>query len=70
MDVENGWTKSRAEEARSLQDQVTQWQDKYEALSKLYGELRTEHLDVLSKGQQLQLKADAQTTAGKSIHHS
>lgn len=42
-----------------LQDQVTLWRNKYEALAKLYSQLRTEHLDMLSKFKQMQLKANS-----------
>ena len=57
--------KSRAEvEIGSSNDQVTLWRSEYEALAKLYSELRTEHLDTLSTCKQLQLEANAQTTAG------
>jgi hypothetical protein len=38
--------------------------NEYDALAKQYSELRTEHLDMLSKNKELQLKANAQTTAG------
>ena len=44
---------------KQLQDQVTLWRNKYEALAKLYSQLRTEHLDMLSKSKQLQLKANS-----------
>ncbi|KEI40614.1 uncharacterized protein L969DRAFT_98428 [Mixia osmundae IAM 14324] len=44
---------------RSLQDQVTLWKNKYEALAKLYSQLRTEHLDMLSRYKQMQLKANS-----------
>ena len=44
---------------RQLQDQVTMWQKKYEALAKLYSQLRTEHLDMLAKFKQMQLKANS-----------
>jgi hypothetical protein len=71
MDAENSWTKSRAEaEAGSLQDQVTLWRNKYEALAKLYSEIRTEHFDLLSTSKQSELKASAQTAAGESVHGS
>jgi len=42
---------------RQLQDQVTLWRNKYEALAKLYSQLRTEHLDMLAKYKQMQIKA-------------
>jgi uncharacterized protein (UPF0335 family) len=44
---------------KQLQDQVTLWKNKYEALVKLYSQLRTEHLDMLSKFKQMQLKANS-----------
>lgn len=34
------------------------WKNKYEALAKLYSQLRQEHLDLLNKFKQLQLKAN------------
>ena len=40
---------SKDELIRQLQEQVTMWQKKYEALAKLYSQLRAEHLDMLSK---------------------
>lgn len=45
---------------KSLHDQVNLWKrkyDAYEALAKLYSQLRTEHLNLLQKFKQLQLKA-------------
>ncbi|KAH9944261.1 cytoskeleton assembly control protein [Epithele typhae] len=50
---------SKDELIRQLQEQVATWQRKYEALAKLYSQLRTEHLDMLSKFKQLQLKANS-----------
>ncbi|KZV74880.1 ANTH-domain-containing protein [Peniophora sp. CONT] len=44
---------------KQLQDQVQLWRNKYEALAKLYSQLRTEHLDMLSKFKQMQLKANS-----------
>ncbi|CAK5280605.1 unnamed protein product [Mycena citricolor] len=44
---------------KQLQDQVTLWRNKYEALAKLYSQLRTEHLDMLAKFKQFQLKANS-----------
>ncbi|GAA6005043.1 hypothetical protein JCM10207_008488 [Rhodosporidiobolus poonsookiae] len=43
----------------SLQDQVTLWRNKYEALAKLYSQLRNEHLEMLGKYKQMQLKANS-----------
>ncbi len=50
---------SKDELIRQLQDQVILWRNKYEALAKLYSQLRTEHLDMLSKFKNLQLKANS-----------
>ncbi|KAG5644617.1 hypothetical protein DXG03_008095 [Asterophora parasitica] len=50
---------SKDELIKQLQDQVILWRNKYEALAKLYSQLRTEHLDMLTKFKQLQLKANS-----------
>ena len=42
-----------------LQDQVTMWRTKYEALAKLYSQLRNEHLEMLAKYKSMQLKANS-----------
>lgn len=42
---------------QQLQEQVDTWRKKYEALAKLYSQLRNEHLDLLGKYKQVQLKA-------------
>ncbi|RPD55883.1 cytoskeleton assembly control protein [Lentinus tigrinus ALCF2SS1-7] len=55
----NSQMMSKDELIRQLQEQVTMWQKKYEALAKLYSQLRTEHLDMLSKFKQMQLKANS-----------
>jgi huntingtin-interacting protein 1-related protein len=44
---------------KQLQEQVALWRNKYEALAKLYSQLRTEHLDMLNKFKQMQLKANS-----------
>ena len=44
---------------QTLTDQVTLWRSKYEALAKLYSQLRTEHLDMLSKYKSMQLKGNS-----------
>jgi hypothetical protein len=44
---------------KQLQDQVTLWRNKYDTLAKLYSQLRTKHLDMLSKFKQMQLKANS-----------
>ena len=48
---------SRDEQIRALQEQVNTWRSKYEALAKLYSQLRHEHLDLLQKFKSVQLKA-------------
>lgn len=40
-----------------LQNQIEAWKAKYEALAKLYSQLRGEHLDLLNKSKGFQLKA-------------
>ena len=55
----NSQMMSKDELIRQLQEQVQMWQKKYEALAKLYSQLRTEHLDMLSKFKQMQLKANS-----------
>ncbi|ODM18404.1 hypothetical protein SI65_06275 [Aspergillus cristatus] len=48
---------SRDEQIRSLQEQVNTWRAKYEALAKLYSQLRQEHLDLLQTTKSLKIKA-------------
>ncbi|KZT02470.1 cytoskeleton assembly control protein [Laetiporus sulphureus 93-53] len=55
----NAQMQSKDELIKQLQDQVTLWRNKYEALAKLYSQLRTEHLDMLAKFKQMQLKANS-----------
>ncbi|KAI0735019.1 cytoskeleton assembly control protein [Earliella scabrosa] len=55
----NSQMMSKDELIRQLQEQVVMWQKKYEALAKLYSQLRTEHLDMLAKFKQMQLKANS-----------
>jgi conjugal transfer/entry exclusion protein len=42
-----------------LQNQIEVWKNKYDALAKLYSQLRGEHLDLLNKTQGFQLKASS-----------
>ncbi|KAI8583567.1 hypothetical protein K450DRAFT_221738 [Umbelopsis ramanniana AG] len=49
---------SKDELIKSLQDQISMWKNKYEALAKLYSQLRQEHLDLLGKYKTLQLQAN------------
>ena len=55
----NSQMASKDDLIKQLQDQVTLWRNKYEALAKLYSQLRTEHLDMLTKFKQMQLKANS-----------
>ncbi|KAI7524822.1 SLA2 Src like adaptor 2, partial [Hortaea werneckii] len=48
---------SRDDQVRALQEQVNTWRTKYEALAKLYSQLRHEHLELLQKFKGVQLKA-------------
>ena len=50
---------SKDEQIRSLQEQVNTWRTKYEALAKLYSQLRHEHLELLQKFKGVQLKASS-----------
>jgi hypothetical protein len=42
-----------------LQKQIDLWKNKYDALAKLYSQLRGEHLDLLNKTKGFQLKASS-----------
>ncbi|MCJ1473436.1 sla2 Src-like adaptor 2 [Lambiella insularis] len=48
---------SKDDQIHALQEQVSTWRSKYEALAKLYSQLRTEHLELLQKFKSVQLKA-------------
>lgn len=48
---------SKDDQIRALQEQVNTWRTKYEALAKLYSQLRLEHLELLQKFKTAQLKA-------------
>ncbi|OQE29690.1 hypothetical protein PENSTE_c002G06510 [Penicillium steckii] len=48
---------SKDEQIRALQEQVNTWRSKYEALAKLYSQLRQEHLDLLTTTKSLKIKA-------------
>lgn len=50
---------SKDEQIRALQEQVNTWRTKYEALAKLYTQLRHEHLELLQKFKGVQLKASS-----------
>lgn len=53
----NMQTQSKDDQIRALQEQVNTWRTKYEALAKLYSQLRQEHLDLLQTTKSLKLKA-------------
>ncbi|CAK7268212.1 sla2 Src-like adaptor 2 [Sporothrix epigloea] len=48
---------AKDDQISALQEQVNTWRTKYDALAKLYAQLRHEHLDLLQKFKQVQLKA-------------
>ncbi|TGO54655.1 hypothetical protein BOTNAR_0262g00110 [Botryotinia narcissicola] len=48
---------SKEDQVKALQEQVNTWRTKYEALAKLYSQLRHEHLDLLQRFKSVQLKA-------------
>jgi huntingtin-interacting protein 1-related protein len=48
---------SKDEQIRVLQEQLNTWRSKYEALAKLYSQLRHEHLELLQKFKGVQTKA-------------
>lgn len=49
--------RSKDDQIRTLHEQVDNWRTKYEALAKLYSQLRMEHLELLQKFKGVQLKA-------------
>jgi len=51
--------KSKDEMMKNLQDQLLMWKNKYEALAKLYSQLRQEHLELINKFKAAQLKANS-----------
>ncbi|KAJ7293130.1 ANTH domain-containing protein [Mycena rebaudengoi] len=55
----NSQLASKDDLIKQLQEQVNLWRNKYEALAKLYSQLRTEHLDMLAKFKAMQLKANS-----------
>ncbi|CAO3692072.1 unnamed protein product [Umbelopsis ramanniana] len=58
---------SKDELIKSLQDQISMWKNKYEALAKLYSQLRQEHLDLLGKYKTLQLQANNAKEANEKL---
>lgn len=50
---------SKNEQLQNLNEQVAYWKKKYESLAKLYTQLRTEHLNLLSKFKKIQQKASS-----------
>ena len=59
-------SQSKDEQIRALQEQINTWRSKYEALAKLYSQLRHEHLELLQKFKGVQLKA---ASAQEAIDH-
>ena len=53
----NMQNQSKDDQMSALQEQVNTWRSKYEALAKLYSQLRQEHLDLLQTTKSLKLKA-------------
>ncbi|KAI8064718.1 ANTH domain-containing protein [Gongronella butleri] len=58
---------SKDELIRSLQSEIQMWKNKYEALAKLYSQLRKEHIDLLNKYKQLQVKSNAAQEASEKL---
>ncbi|KAJ8651980.1 hypothetical protein O0I10_012411 [Lichtheimia ornata] len=58
---------SKDELIRSLQNEIQMWKNKYEALAKLYSQLRKEHIDLLNKYKQLQVKANSANEATEKL---
>ncbi|KAI9028872.1 ANTH domain-containing protein [Phycomyces nitens] len=58
---------SKDELIKSLQNEIQMWKNKYEALAKLYSQLRKEHIDLLNKYKQLQVKANAAQEATEKV---
>lgn len=52
-------SQSKDDMIRSLQEQLAAWKQKYEALAKLYTQLRQEHMELLAKYKTAQLKASS-----------
>lgn len=50
---------ARLSDLGHILDQINIWRSKYEALAKLYSQLRQEHLDLLGKFKTVQLKANS-----------
>lgn len=50
---------SKDELILQLQRQIEEWKTKYQALAKLYSQLRSEHLDLLNKSKAMQLRANS-----------
>lgn len=48
-------------------DEIQMWKNKYEALAKLYSQLRKEHIDLLNKYKQLQVKANSANEATEKL---
>ena len=49
MQLKQSSSADSQQQAAALQEEVNQWKQKYEALAKLYAQLRKEHLELLTK---------------------
>ncbi|OLY85267.1 Endocytosis protein end4 [Smittium mucronatum] len=58
---------SKDELIKALQAQIEQWKQKYEALAKLYAQLRQEHFDLLGKYKNLYSKANEADEANRKL---
>ncbi|ORZ02876.1 ANTH-domain-containing protein [Syncephalastrum racemosum] len=58
---------SKDELIRSLQHEIQIWKQKYEALSKVYSQLRKEHIEMLGKYKQLQVRANSAQEATEKL---
>lgn len=47
--------------------EIQMWKNKYEALAKLYSQLRKEHIDLLNKYKALQVKANSAQEATEKL---
>ncbi|OMJ29072.1 Endocytosis protein end4 [Smittium culicis] len=58
---------SKDELIKALQAQIDQWKQKYDALAKLYAQLRQEHFDLLGKYKSIYSKANEADEANRKI---
>ncbi|KAI9222268.1 ANTH domain-containing protein [Blastocladiella britannica] len=58
----------QSDAVRALQDELAQWKAKYEALAKLYAQLRKEHLDLLTNYKNLAARNQQGTVSAEQIN--